>query len=777
MKRFASFYCKTLLTDKAGALTATPGAVLPLVAWAAALLRALGTDAALAKAAAPKVLQAAGDAAAKLAHPRVPAALSQVAVRRLAAPLRSSSAAVGGAARALACASPPTAGGGAVAAALLDLGSADDYAAVAQAYVEGVVGCKERLPDATANAWTLVAARLAARDVEIAAIKLGAMARRSAETALANSRGLFALDGAADLSPAAPAAAAVLLPLLRHSKEPVVDAASAAVLALAARLRQAGALAGAAAAVVGLLDGSAEGQQQAKSAKERTALARLALAMCPAATELRRLRALEGDVRGPTARVAAQLAACAPHEATTAAKAAVLEAAEAWALAGSMHALHSGARESADGAACATSARAVAEAAAGAAVAKEAEVRRAGLGAAAALALDVSQAAAMAPLAASAAAVARDGARKAALRGEAAAALAVAAAAAAAARSDDAPGWALFTGGADAPAAQLLAPAALAGIGASGAYVAAAAAFAAGAAPAPCINDELLSAAFAALLLGNAQLPRAAALPLLRRACESPPRPSLAGATIAALQDALDRFPALPTTEMATGTNETAHAGARVLAPRLLHAAAVIAPLAASDAAMASELLQLLHHPVATSACRTRHHNGPARHLLRRHGLATEGGLCAATRTLGACLRDSATGSDAARAAAQRAIGTALALQPGAVWPEVHSLLRDLLAREEVESLEPNDVRIFKTPRGRLMVEEFGSQLSPDELFATGSRAAAAREAGAENGAKRPSKGGKKGLSKEEQQRQDRLAAEVDTLFCSSIFKMRVVCR
>jgi hypothetical protein len=113
-------------------------------------------------------------------------------------------------------------------------------------------------------------------------------------------------------------------------------------------------------------------------------------------------------------------------------------------------------------------------------------------------------------------------------------------------------------------------------------------------------------------------------------------------------------------------------------------------------------------------------------------------------------------------------MAAALALAPVAVWPACCDVLTQLMNPAELHSLHVNDLRIFRTPRGKLMIEEFRSQLAPDELIAQRSapvKASARRQdaAGAEGDAAAKKGGAKKkaALSKEEQQRQDMLEAEV----------------
>lgn len=677
------------------------------------------------------------------------------------------------AAAAVAAATPATPAGGIAAAALLDTSDDATRGALLAAYVDNIVAAKERLPDATAHAWASAAARLTCQEVALAVDKFMLMAKRSAETALANSRGLFS-PAALDLSPVAPEATAALVPLLRHSKEVVVTAAAAALNALAARLRSADALATAACAVVAVLDGSAGGAAP-KSTKDRAVFARTVRAMCPDASDRHALRALTGDVRAAFLRVTARLVAVAKCEVTTDGKAAELSAAREWALAGAMHDLHAQTTPcSGETAAARRVALTLAEVAGSA----DGEVRRAALTAGAALAVDAALGAELAPLRVAAEGAVRDGASKVALRTEGVAGLALAAAIAAKADNSS---WELFAGG--GAAVQLLHPTALASVGAAGLYAAAAAAAAAASDAASVDADAAVATALAALLLGNESLPRVVALCLARR--ELAARPRLAVPMLTSLAALVDAYPDIPTIQApAVAPSEPpSHTGARSLSPRILAAASLLCSHAAANPALAAQFITLLHHPVTLGL---RSGGAPARHLLSKGGLTSGALLATCAETIGDHLNLSSTTavshSDTVHAAAQAAIGSCLALCPESVWPVCLAHLQQLMSPQELHELVDNDIRIFQTPRGRLMVEEFGSQLSPDELFAVGSRQASARASEVATGANGFSKkggaeshkGGKKAaISKESQQRQEQLAVEVRrTPVCKSWMRL-----
>jgi hypothetical protein len=166
----------------------------------------------------------------------------------------------------------------------------------------------------------------------------------------------------------------------------------------------------------------------------------------------------------------------------------------------------------------------------------------------------------------------------------------------------------------------------------------------------------------------------------------------------------------------------------------------------------------------------------PAVQLFVRHGLVDGAALATFARTAGASLHlqgaDDAAEADASPArlrfsqptlqlASQRTVSAALALAPAAVWPVCFELLRALLDPTPLLALHENDVRIFRTPRGRLMIEEFRSSLSPDELIAQRSAPPPRRRNGGAAAAPDAKAKKKPALSKEEQLRVDMLEAEV----------------
>jgi hypothetical protein len=783
LKQFASYYCKALTSDKSGTLTATPGQVLILIVWSASILNALECQATLSSAANQKVLQVAAAAAATLVlPPGHPEALKSCIHRLNRCFHRCPNAAK--AAAAVATSKPPTAASGVAAAALLDthIGTAELRAPLVAAYVDGIVGAKERLPDAITHAWTTAAARLTAQEAEPAIDKFILMAKRSAETALANLRGLFAASGAADFSPLGPHAAAAVVPLLRHSKEAVVDAAVATMAELSARLRCIDELFAAVCTVVVVLDGCTGGPAL-KSTKDRAVFIKVVLLMCPDASDRHLLRRLIGDVRTVFLRMAERLVAVAKCEVTSDGKVGALSAARAWALAGAMHDLYGTALNAHSASApAAVAAAAVASALAEMANSTDAEVRRAVLTVSAALAVDISLGASLAPLQAAAEASVRDGAGKVALRTEGIAGLAVSGAIAA---SGETCSWELFTGSssngnAPPPAVQLLQPAVLATVGAFGVYAAAAAAAAAPVAAA--VDTEVMMMALAALLLGNAALPRAAALQVTHQALTMHPR--LATPLLSSLVTLVDTYPDIPTARgPAPSPGEPPPStGARILSPRILASAALLCPIASEDPHLAAQLLTLLHHPVALGLRCSRSAGAAVRRLLHRCGLTSPPLLATCAMTIGGRLSLSAAPpaahSHTAHLAAQDTLASCVVLSPESVWPVCMQLLRQLMDSRELEELVENDIRIFQTPRGCLMVEEFGSQLSPDELFAIGSRQISAMasevvmsaDGSGKKGRSEGTKGGKKGvISKEEQQRQDQLATEVRyaSMFCN----------
>jgi hypothetical protein len=604
-----------------------------------------------------------------------------------------------------------------IAAALLDAATEDTVVrdVVASAYIDGIVGCKDRLPDSTADTWRPVVARLTTHEAAAALAKLAVMTKRCAETALTNSAALLSSHGP-DLSSVAPLVMDTLTPLLRHSKDAVIARAAAALPPVATRFRDAGVLADAALTLVGILDGSAPGGK-AKSSRERALVIAAVRGMAPSATDRSAARRRQGNVRAATLRVAAALATAAMAEATTDSKAAALSAAEVWVRAGAAATMFGMSGHVGEAGALSLAADVV-SAAATAAAAKEADVRRAALGAGAAIAADPTLAVALLPLAAAAAAAVRQGAAKAALRTEGLMGLCIVAAAAGHAAGADADtAWALC----GSVGAVLLTPQALATAPVGAAYAAVAVVALLEHGPRHAVSLHVAGASLAALALGNAPFPRAVALAVAPRAAAA------AHAAATATWNLLESFPAIPGTEApnAAATGEgVSHTGGSVLAPRVAALAGVLAPYATSCPALVVDLLLALHHPALVANTHTRHTTEPARRLLTQHGLTSLELLSPVAHSLGERLvlppLPSPSGNGAVatvhtcamHAAAQRSLAAVLAAGVDGLWGDCLQVLTRLLDSTDVDALLDNDVRMFETPRGKLMVEVCPSSLA-----------------------------------------------------------------
>eukprot|EP00892_Ulva_mutabilis_P008725 jgi/Ulvmu1/6224/UM028_0082.1 len=764
VKSFATHYVKTLASSPA--IQGHSTAVINTASCGCALLSAM-TQPDFAKGL-PKVLQAVSTSVASL-HGANSAAAQNVCIRRLSATVYSSSALL----QAAQGTPVPI-----IAAALLHPRTVppESRSAAVSAYVSTVISSKEKLPEAQLLAWAPCVAHFTAACVTTSLDAMGPMIKRSAETALTNAQAVFSAP-MHDLSPAAEPAGALLLPLLRHSKPAVVQRSSDALRDLAARVHGATERADLACAIVAVMNGSSGSKP--KSGKERAALADVIRGLCPAAADRRALHRMHGDFRLEALRVATTLAACVASEPVAEAQAAVLLAAEAWVAAAGWQRLYTPVDAGNVSAAVQHAEELVAVLPAFMGAKADADIRTNVCGVAAALALDAELARTVQPVAALASEAAASGATKAALRGAGCAGLAAAAAAAAAGEDAD-------SAAADSLikcAQKLLEPAALAGIGRHAAYAAVATWHLLRSCSDPA-TVALLSRALAAMAIQNDSTARSATVALLPKCIAS--SPPVARAVLQELWRFLEAYPDIPGIEcppVAAGETSS-RIGAKLVAHRAVAAATTVAQtVPKTDPESTDLILHVLHHPVVAEAdihAAAQHSASRSARLLRSLGL-TDGPTLAAVATraasrlrLRACdeAPEATNGAAvepgtpyAARSehlAAERSVAAALAVDPDAVWPACFAALKDLLCPDALMALHVNDVRTFRTPRGRLMVEEFQSQLSPDELFAQrGEPTISSRPAAASAPAKAGGGGKKKAaLSKDEQQRQERLQAE-----------------
>lgn len=778
LKLFAGSFCKAVSSDKG---PASPLAVLNTTSCACALLSALASQSELSKAI-TKVLQVVETSISQLSSEKcVTSHAHAVCIRRLSSTIYSHPSIQAAAESVPSCP--------AVCAALLQRTQPPQSSsdAAVKAYIATIVSCKEKLPDSTVNAWAACTRRFSSTNVCAALEALAPMVKRSAEIALSNTRTLFT-SPAADMSAAVASATELLAPLLRHSKPAVVQLATSALSEVSTRVRGARELADTALATVGVLSGATGAKP--KSAKERIALIDMVREMCPAAWDRKALHSMHGDVRGGTMRVAEALVKYIPDEPVGEAKVAVLCAVEAWcALAGWHTMLYGAEKENSEvggeqSSATIERARAVVKALVPEIDSKDdQEARKAACSAIAALAADSVLLPVLQPAVKAAESTVQASASKASLRAAGCACLAVVAAIATLDNSSEVPEaleGALET---------LLDPSALASADHHATYAALACFHILSKTPSPA-RIKLTSKALAAMALQNASLPRSTAVTLLQRCTKESPQVSMV--VMHAMLEFLEAFPDIPGTEgPPPAAGEAAFtAAAKILGPRVTAVIVQIAGNASKqDAEMCGAMMQLLHHPVV---CLVHRHTAPPDvtaptvELFKRFDLTDGPSLAAVAATAGARLQlrdvdDSATHSNGSTApsgtafnahtihvAAQRTMAAALALAPDAVWPACCEVLKQLMDPTELHALHENDLRIFRTPRGKLMIEEFRSQLSPDELIAQRSAPVKASKrngdsAGADKAAASKKVGSKKKptLSKEEQQRQEMLEAEV----------------
>ena len=718
----------------------------------------------------PKVLQAMSSVVASM-HDSNGNTAQTVCIRRISATIYSSKVLLD------AAQASPTAP--IVSAALLLPSTAPPSSreAAVSAYISTVINSKEKLPEARLHAWVPCVARFTAACVSTCLEALGPMIKRSAENALTNAQALFHVP-MHDLSPVAESAVAMLLPLLRHSKPAVVQRASGALCQLAACVHDAKQLADMACAIVGVMNGASGSKP--KSGKERAALAEVVGRLCPALWDRRGLHRIRDDFRVSALRVANTLAKCVAGEPVTEAQVAVLLAAEAWAAAGSWQRVYA-AKESGDGEAAMQHANELVAVLSGVMGGKaDAEVRTSACVVAGALAVDVGLTVALKPISALTTDVAVSGGTKAAMRGAGCAGLA---AAAAADSADSATSDVLLQA-----AQKLLEPAAVAGTGRHAAYAAVAAWHLLRGSP-DRSTVALLSRTLAAMALQNDSSARSAACVLLPKCIAAAPAAALA--LMHVLWDLLAAYPDIPGIEgpPVPAGEPPVRIGAKLVAHRAVAAVTIVAhAVPHQDARNIDLILRVLHHPVVAAAdihAAAQHSTSWASALLKSLGVTDAAVLSSVVLRAAGRLQlmeaeeldgvvpngdDAHTGTPhAARSehlAAQRSIAAVLAVDPDVVWPACFAALKGLLCADALAGLHANDIRTFRTPRGRLMVEEFQSQLSPDELFAQRSEPAKAARPTAPRTSTKPGSGGKKKstLSKDEQQRLERLEAEVWSL-------------
>lgn len=776
LKLFAGAFCKAISSDKG---QSTPLAVLNATSCACALLSALATHRELSKAI-TKVLQVIDASISQLGRKHDATLHAHgVCLRRLSSTIYSHASIQAAAESVPSC---PV-----VCAALLQRckppKSASD--AAVKAYITAVVSSKEKLPDSTVHAWAPCTQRLTSANVCAALESLAPMAKRSAETALSNAQTLFSTPSG-NMAGAAAAATDLLSPLLRHSKPTVVQLAIAALSELSARVKGAAELAEMTLAAVGVLSGAAG--PKPKSAKERVTLAEMVQSMCPAACDRKALHGMHGDVRGAAMRVAAALVKYVPDEPVGEAKVAVLCAVEAWCAFAGWHAMLYGPRKEnsdVDGeqsTAALDNAHAVVKSLVSQLEAKDdQEARKAAFSALAAMAADSVLVPALKPAAKAAEMTAQGGASKASLRAAGCAGIAVVAAVATIDSSSEVPS------SCEEALENLLAPSALAAADRHAAY-AALACFHMLSRARSAARVEVTTKALAVMALQNSPLPRSTATGVLQRTTRDAPR--VAMAAMHALSDFLGMFPNIPGTEgpaLAAGESAVPPA-AKVIGARASAAIALMAGnVPTQDAELYGIMMQLLHLPVV---CHLHRHKPPADvthstvQLFKRFDLTDADTLVTVAKSAGAQLqlKDDSEGevqtnggteahgtpysAHDTHVAAQRSMAAALALAPEAVWPACCEVLKKLMDPTELHALHENDLRIFRTPRGKLMIEEFRSQLSPDELIAQRSapvKASKRKEnaAATDDASKKAASKKKPALSKEEQQRQEMLESEV----------------
>lgn len=765
MKSFATYYVKTLVSSNA--ILGHSAAVLNVASCGCALLSAM--EAPEFSKGLPKVLEAISTVVASLPDVSTGLRAQVVCIRRLSATVYSS--------KGLSEAAQATAHAPIVSAALLLPSTVTEVArdAAVKAYIDTVVSSKERIPDARLHAWVPCVEHFTAPCVASSLDALSPMVKRSAETALANAEALFKAP-TADLSPVVKPAAALLLPLLRHSKASVVQRASDALRQLATCVHGATERAGLACGIAAVMTGSSG--PKPKSGTERAALAEVVRCLCPAAWDRQGLHRMHGDVRLAALNVAQVLVSGVGNEPVAEAQAAALLAAEAWAAAASWRGVLVPSQTGDVAGAKQHAAALIASLAPALAAKANADVRAAACSVAGALAMDEELGGDLEAIAGPLTDVATSAKTKAALRGAGCAGLAAAAAAAAAAG-----------GSAPAPlmeaAEKLLDPAAMAGVGRHAAYAAVAAWHMLRGSPER-TSLPLLSRALAALALQNDPTARSTATALLQRCITA--APSIGGAMLSNLWDLLEAYPEIPGIEgPPVPAGETpARIGAKLIAHRVVATVTIIGQqISQADAVNIDLMLRVLHHPAVVYGdvhAPPHHSTRKTAALLQRLGCTDGAVLASVVKRAAGRLRlaepdeidgPAANGSVADTAtlftaqsehlAAQRNAAAALAVDPGAVWPACYKALQELMCADALAALHMNDIRTFRTPRGRLMVEQFQSLLSPDELFAPHGESVKRTRASGASAAAGTAAGGKKkaALSKEEQQRQERLEVEV----------------
>lgn len=761
VKIFATYYVKTLASSTT--MLGHSAAVINAASCGCALLSAM-VQPEFAKGL-PKVMEAISTVVASVSL-SVGLRAQVVCIRRVSATLYSS--------KVLLEAAQATAHAPIISAALLlphTVPLAAREAAV-KAYNATVISSKEKIPEHKLHAWDPCVKQFTATCVGSSLDTLSPMVKRSAETALTNAEALFSVP-VADLSPVAEPSLALLLPLLRHSKPAVVQRAADALRHLAACVRGATEYADIACGITDVITGSSG--PKPKSGKERAALADAVRCLCPAAWDRRGLYRMHGDFRMAALRVAKVLAACVGSEPVAEAKIAALLAAEAWATAASWRQVYVPSQQGDVEGARQHATELVASLAAVMGGKADADVRAVACTVAGALAVDVDLGGALQAVAGQVADVAVSATAKAAMRGPGCAGLAAAAAAGADSSAASALG---------ATAQKLLDPSALSSVGRHAAYGAVAAWHLLRSNP-DMATLPMYSRTLAALALQNDPTARSAANELLPGCIAA--APPIAGMVLSMLWDMLEAYPDIPGIEgpPVPAGEVPSRVGAKLVAHRVVATVTTVGQqISTSDAASIDLLLRVLHHPVVAAAdihAPPQLSTRKSAALLRRLG-ATDGAVLATVvrRAAGRLRLTEVDENDAAAAngaaadagtrftahsehlAAQRSAAAVLAVDPGAVWPACFEALKALLCADALAALHVNDIRTFRTPRGRLMVEQFQSQLSPDELFAQhrdpvkasrGSTASVAAKSGA---------GKKKApMSKEEQHRQERLEDEV----------------